>query len=389
MSVAPLPRMVVNYETGLLTIGKGASQRRHKLTALPNTNIKSLDLDPIGKILSVRFSTGERAAAELYDPSDRDPRAGRPVVYLDQCHWSTLANLRFRGSAVRDSEREPASRLTALAQSGRIILPISGGHLVESGELFAAKRRALASTMLRYSRGWQMRDPFTVRATEVSNSMGSALRAAESQVSAVFTLEPNVVFGQRIANVPSPAHFSSEFAQFYQSIVSITVLLDSLIDSTRVPRGDASNWAAKNEEFVGDLQGKKLSKRDRDKQLLAGLMLDLETEIQTAVDSWQVSEDELLQWIREFEKNMQTLPFIGIHGTAMAQRQRDPNLKWHVNDLTDIVYLSCAGGYADIVVAEKRASRYLSNAARALGRDVNIFPSIADAIDSIEFAAYS
>jgi len=74
---------------------------------------------------------GERAMVELRRPGeDLDTlRAGRPTVYLDQNHWSTLAAARHGHRPVREGEAEAALHLADLVDAGRILLPVSAGHL--------------------------------------------------------------------------------------------------------------------------------------------------------------------------------------------------------------------------------------------------------------------
>jgi hypothetical protein len=47
---------------------------------------------------------------------------------------------------------------------------------------------------------------------------------------------------------------------------------------------------------------------------------------------------------------------------VLYQRLRNSQEKWVRNDLTDLMYLCCAAGYADIVVAEKATAHRLASA---------------------------
>ncbi|MCP9490590.1 MAG: hypothetical protein MSC31_12035 [Solirubrobacteraceae bacterium MAG38_C4-C5] len=98
-------------------------------------------------------------------------RAGHPTVYLDQNHWSTLAAARHGHRPVREGEAEAALRLAELVEAGRILLPVSAGHLVETTPLYGAPRVALAGTVLSLGRGWQMRNPLHVRVEEMFHAV--------------------------------------------------------------------------------------------------------------------------------------------------------------------------------------------------------------------------
>lgn len=56
------------------------------------------------------------------------------------------------------------------------------------------------------------------------------------------------------------------------------------------------------------------------------------------------------------------------------------------NDLTDMFYLSCAAGYADIVVCERYAAAALSRGQRRLGRTPNAFCTLRETVPQIEAA---
>lgn len=43
-------------------------------------------------------------------------------------------------------------------------------------------------------------------------------------------------------------------------------------------------------------------------------------------------------------------------------RLRNVGQRWEKNDLTDIMFLACAGGYADVVAGERQAVGYLRQA---------------------------
>jgi hypothetical protein len=78
----------------------------------------------------------------------------RPVVYLDQRHWITLAQRLHSPDEVAERDREPAERLIELARSKLIALPLSSANLWEIAPT-GPHRRDVALTMVELSRGWQ------------------------------------------------------------------------------------------------------------------------------------------------------------------------------------------------------------------------------------------
>jgi hypothetical protein len=122
-----------------------------------------------------------------------------PIVYLDQLHWISLAQQEWAPDRLRESEREAATTLIALADQQQILLPVAGAHLTEMAPLAGRRRRDLAVTILRLCRGWQMQNPVRIRGQEYVASM-----LAQNPLAAdVFTLEPGVLFAEGPA-APGP-----------------------------------------------------------------------------------------------------------------------------------------------------------------------------------------
>jgi hypothetical protein len=378
------PAMKIDHVKQRVAIGTGIRARYFSFPTPQNTTLQSIAYDPEDLTVTVRFVGGERAVAELHDRSSGDQRRGRPIVYLDQCHWSALSNLRHASSKVKESERIAASRLTALAADDKVILPISSGHLSETGELYGAKRRHLASTMLRYSRGWQMRDPIAVREAEIRGSVGMVLKGADAHVDDVFTLEPGARFSGRLAPYQPSITLDESSAALLQSLVSISAIYDGLMDPERVERGDVDYWAEANRKLAQDIDNQGLSRQKRDFAIHESLLKDIRPDIDRAAAFWSLSPEAAAGWEAGADEKIRALPFTGLYGEARAQKLREVNFKWSENDLTDIIYLSCAAGYADVVIAEKRAASYLGTSAGKLGRGLNIFPSIESAIECVE-----
>jgi len=62
----------------------------------------------------------------------KDLLAGRTIFYLDQNQWSEVSAWRHSRGSVSEPEGEAARELVQLAEEGRIVLPASAGHFVET-----------------------------------------------------------------------------------------------------------------------------------------------------------------------------------------------------------------------------------------------------------------
>lgn len=76
-----------------------------------------------------------------------DPVKGRPSVYLDQCHWSTLAKTVVRPGAVPEADRAAARRIMKLGSDGGIRLPVRSATMQETAALFGTGATRLASPL--------------------------------------------------------------------------------------------------------------------------------------------------------------------------------------------------------------------------------------------------
>src|SRR5436309_6667980 len=118
-----------------------------------------------------------------------------PIVYLDQCHWITLAQAQFAKHKIHSAdELAAADFILKAARDGRIRLPLSGAHMVETAKAGNGMRRhQLADTMLFAYNGWHMNNPITVRGEE----MAQALTQQEASLDRdqVFNQHPGTPFG--------------------------------------------------------------------------------------------------------------------------------------------------------------------------------------------------
>ncbi|MGA5421959.1 hypothetical protein [Streptomyces lavendulocolor] len=96
------------------------------------------------------------------------------IVYLDQCHWITMARARVARHKVQvPEELQAADALWARAERGLIRLPLSSAHLVETVHAGSKERRRhLAEAMLDAYGGWHMVNPLVVRRHELISALG-------------------------------------------------------------------------------------------------------------------------------------------------------------------------------------------------------------------------
>lgn len=80
------------------------------------------------------------------------------------------------------------------------------------------------------------------------------------------------------------------------------------------------------------------------------------------------------------------LPSLGVYREAVHARHHNRGTTWRPNDLTDLVYLSCAAAYADVVVCEGHMSGILRQGLARLGRPAAVRKTLPEAVPSVEAA---
>lgn len=113
-------------------------------------NIRSLRIDYSAHTLTLQLPDGSSARIQIH----LEGRAAeqflreRAVVYLDQNQWSTIAAWRFGGRVVTPAQARAAEEIWGLVDAGEIVLPLSAGHMLETGALYGSRRQEVACAVL-------------------------------------------------------------------------------------------------------------------------------------------------------------------------------------------------------------------------------------------------
>jgi hypothetical protein len=333
--------------------------------------------------LEFTLTTGESVTLSLgwSDGGDQPPK-GIPIVYLDQNHWVALAQHVHAPDQGRVADRDPAKALVALARSGAVILPLSSAHLRETAPT-GKHRRDMAMTMLELSRGWQMRNPLEVRRRELA----AAILGAEPRCESVFTLEPNVVFDESMP-VPTPSDFPPTWQELHCRIVSATANVAAMLEEDD-PADDPG--AAERERWVNvytahaqSVQKRKLSPEKTRIVAHDTLLVDLREETRKAAHLANVDDTTLNAWLTDRSvSDYERAPQLRTLEDVLYHRLRNPDDHWEDHDLLDMHFLSCATGYANIVVAENKFGDYLKRARRRHPENAEVVTTLAEAVAAV------
>lgn len=386
--------VTIDRETGSVVLSR--SDGKEARFPLPNgmfadtSALSRLHWTPDGGGLLAVTRAGDDIAFEMPRRDGPDGPGGRLVVYLDQNQWSLLARCTRVPADVKETDLAAAKQIADWSRQRRIVLPASAGHYFETTKWREPTRRySLGLTILQLSRGWQMRDPLQVRRDEIHDAFRCAFAdGTGTRSSPVFTLRPNVLYGPR-GGPPHqpPAGLPPDIAYAREALTSAIVLIDVMLDAEHVESGPTAGWVAVNQQFSDWLDGEKRDPQQKRRSIDALLLSDLKTEIAEEAHFASVTPKQMSQWVRKsFAAGISALPATGLFRELLHEKHLNKGSRWIPNDLIDMFYLSCAAGYADIVVCERFAAAALDRGQRRLGRTPNAFRTLRDAVPQIEAA---
>lgn len=339
--------------------GKGLLEFDTRISRLVyDLEVDELELRLLDQDVTIEIGSS-RADAELL--------ARRPIVYLDQSHWITLARHLWAPSKVAKPLRTAAEELIELARTKKIVLPLSAAHYVETARADGRWRRHLGITMLDLSRGWQMRNPIRVRHLELKAS----LEGNDPVVPGVFTLSPHETLAEDLTKKQSPPDVPQALREAFSRLVTFSTIYDVMVEDEKTISEDANEkataWAASHQKLADHFRAAGASSQRRRLATRARVLADLSREIAVVAKRAGLDTLALDAWLSKYEHDgLGAMPYLGRLEEITYHRLSNADDRWEPNDLHDMHFLPCAAGYADIVVGENQTTHYLRLAERSL-----------------------
>lgn len=335
-------------------------------------------------VLSTDVSRIDLELGTVRNPS---PLRGRPVVYLDQNHMSTLSKALRAPQRLSEREWWAAVRLISLAGEGKIVVPFSGAHMAETAAWTDDEARFhLATTILSVSRGWQLRDPLQVRHEELV-SLLSSFAGRTAPVSTVITLEPNAAIAFRISPGSSGERSIDEtpaLLHIYQSTLWLNVAASIFFDETPMPKGPVDSWTERVQKFsnwMRDEAGR--TKFQRRRSAAVFMFADEGNELARAALTAGLTPAEVSRWSHQtWLDDDRGLPVVSVFRSTMMDKLLSDHT-WENNDLTDFIYLSTAVGHCDFVAGDRRTVSLLRQTTRRLGFGADLHSDLPSLVESL------
>lgn len=322
---------------------------------------------------------------EAYSPVGSPPLRSRPSIYLDQNHWSAVANALIEPKTIKPPERrEAAQRLAELAKDAGAVLPLSSAHLAETTPLFGDRRYNLGATMANLSGGWQMRHPVEVWKSEVREVLADVIEGFPSltQGGPVITLEPQAMLHgtSRVRNMNI-----NDVELFTLTLTDPNVIVELLIHPEKLERISVAGWAERNQnltDHVANLADDISQKRTK---AVYAFWYECLYMLRTELDELGISAELIMSIdIKVIKRKLDEKPMLRHLAYLFIQRYVDKSIRWKENDLNDMVFLACAAGYADYVVAENHTGRQLQQFQASTGRKSNVFRTLEDLVVALQ-----
>jgi hypothetical protein len=353
----------------------------------PTSAIASSTFLPQSSQLNLRTTRGHDIVVDLPKPEDLAPLRGRPTIYLDQNHWSTLTDTVHQPDRVKDEhERNAAIRLIELAKAGEVILPMSAAHLSETAKQVDREQRyRRALTIAQLSSGWQLRDPLDLRRFELRQALTVRYRRRCLIPLAAVTLEPGAVNAGRDSMLPDADAELPPQAQWTIHAIRCTAgIIDAVLDAEHIPMTPVPGWAAGLQQFAAFLRdnptGKEVKRRRTDAKFIA----DLGHELPDAAYRAGITPADMSDWARNYsEEDLPGMPTLGLFREVLYEKLSDGQLRWADNDLIDMMYLTAAAGYCDYVVGERAHTAHIIAALRRLGREGRLHRHLQSLVQQI------
>lgn len=367
-----------------ITMIDGTELRAPTTVPHPGQDLSYAEIDLVTRELTMRLRDGETLVVELGGDGNDVPATGRSVVYLDQRHWITLAQRLRNPSAVAQAERQPAEHLIELSRSKSLVFPLSSANLWEIAPT-GRHRRDVALTMVELSRGWQLRDPVSVRGQELRRAMA---RESPVQAEAVITLEPGAIFNATFSSSEG-AGLPDEWRVLSERMTNAEASLAAMLEDdppaeAQKRRSVAAAWAEPHHLLAVRMRDARTPREQVRTNTLGRLASDLRTELVEAARDAGMGHEQFAAWLRDdLDQAIETMPYIRTLREVLYHRLSNADDHWSGNDLADSQFLCCGAAYADFVAAERKFGNYLERARKRYPKNAVTVTTLADLVQHL------
>ncbi|MGO9900997.1 MAG: hypothetical protein ACLP0J_15190 [Solirubrobacteraceae bacterium] len=318
-------------------------------------------------------------------------------VYLDQNQWSYLS-LALRGEPRTPEDAAAGEAVKRSVADGTASFPLATAHVFETWKQHRAdKRQPLAQTMMEISRNDAIASPQQLLPPELDQALHRRFGRPDRPAD----VHP---FGRGLRHLsggvaPDPdrelVHYLRELHPDLDDI-EITDWIDALLlagPDENLPTADVGQpdlqfgegFAAAQAELQRRFKQDGTRKDEIRRAVAVSMLMDIKEPLEAALGRAAVTLDEFTalgrQGLTDF---MFDLPSRVALLELTWRQHADLQTKWKPNDLNDLVYLSAAIGYCDIVVTERRWNAMLAQIDVRLKTGTTVLGKLADLPEALK-----
>lgn len=148
--------------------------------------------------------------------------------------------------------------------------------------------------------------------------------------------------------------------------------------------GSSPGWVDKLQRFTEWISTEPADPCRRRQRTHVLFIADIGKELATAAHAAGVTPEQMSDWtLRHSEDALSEMPALGLFREALHDKVLEPRTQWEDNDLTDLMYLTCAAGYADHVAAERGLVSKMEQGLRRLGRTASVHRRLTDLVAAL------
>lgn len=289
------------------------------------------------------------------------------TVYLDQNKWIDLARAET-GHPLGAPYVDALAAFKRAVAEGRARFPLSSAHYFETGKQSSLERRiALARMMMRLARQLRIAPPHDIVPWEIRCALIKVLDlplpVPEKQVFGSGVAHAFAAPQLRFTSSPEwrgkalPAHVQEMLRPIVEAECEARVLADYVpTDGPASVRLHLENHTALTGNRFADGQRavatwiSELGRHRLGDVMLATAFADISEPLAVAATQLGIASEQLADNARDI---LEQIPSRWVEMKLRSQRQANPQKPWERNDLNDVIALSIAVPYCDVVVTEK------------------------------------
>lgn len=251
--------------------------------------------------------------------------------------------------------------------------------------MYGDKRYEIGLAMAKLSNGWQMRHPIAVLQHEAADALGEQLDLTPNSSHAirpVVTTEPAAWQATTSFGLGAPPTSETETLMAMLRAPAVAVAL--LIEPEPLAKDSSTTWVQHHQKISNQIHQLGGTKEARRATALRRFWNENLGFHRKALDAVYNTTDFPMFSDRDLREFLRRTPMTSLLSELFVQRFLDHQTKWQRNDLIDMLFLTCAAGHCDYVVAENRTGKQLGQIQRSRKRPVTVFTTLAGLVDELD-----